>query len=244
MTLAKNRLVIVLTIVLLLAAGVLLGYALRPAPPKPVTRAPIALVVETYQMGSLAFRVNKNDFAEPLERALVLYAAAGLLSSSILTNDSATKALESWCKAHNLAPDPTVRAERGPLPAKPPNADQLKTLQVTNPADVKYRYVRLRCGDVLLSEAENWYVHTRLTSEMNRTLDTTDTAFGTVVRPLNPTRRTLGSVQWPWKVLPVDWDNDTLLDLRAYTTENKDQAGHDPDRDLFQHQAVLTADVS
>jgi hypothetical protein len=46
-----------------------------------------------------------------------------------------------------------------------------------------------------MSRAENWYVPGRLTPEMNRALETGDTPFGTAIRPLQPTRRTLG-VQW------------------------------------------------
>jgi hypothetical protein len=44
----------------------------------------------------------------------------------------------------------------------------------------------------VLSEADNWYVPSRLTAEMNATLDTTETPFGRVVRPLKPTRSNLG----------------------------------------------------
>ncbi|MGC1270482.1 MAG: hypothetical protein WA842_07805, partial [Croceibacterium sp.] len=36
----------------------------------------------------------------------------------------------------------------------------------------------------VLSQAHNWYVPARLTPEMNRTLATTETPFGTVVTPL------------------------------------------------------------
>ena len=43
----------------------------------------------------------------------------------------------------------------------------------------------------------------RLTAEMNHTLETTDTSFGTVVRPLEPTRETL-SVTMFWPALPDD----------------------------------------
>jgi chorismate-pyruvate lyase len=56
---------------------------------------------------------------------------------------------------------------------------------------VRYRRVRLACGDQVLSDADNWYVPARLTAEMNRTLDQTDTPFGAVVKPLGFQRRTL-----------------------------------------------------
>jgi len=51
--------------------------------------------------------------------------------------------------------------------------------------------VKLTCGTHVLSEADNWYVPERLTPEMNRTLDTTEIPFGTVVRPLDFHRKTV-----------------------------------------------------
>ena len=47
------------------------------------------------------------------------------------------------------------------------------------------------CGSVVLSEADNWYVPSRLTPEMNRLLDTTDAPFGRVVQAVHFRRRTL-----------------------------------------------------
>ncbi len=58
---------------------------------------------------------------------------------------------------------------------------------------VAYRRVRLRCGERVLSEADNWYVPALLTPDMNRTLDTTDTSFGRVVAPLDFRRETLSA---------------------------------------------------
>jgi hypothetical protein len=58
-----------------------------------------------------------------------------------------------------------------------------------------------------LSEADNWYRAGALTLAMNKTLDETDTPFGTVVRPLNFTRRTLDAV--------TNSDAETVLRVRA-----------------------------
>jgi hypothetical protein len=46
-----------------------------------------------------------------------------------------------------------------------------------------------------MSEAENWYVPSRLTPEMNRALDSGDTPFGTAIRPLEPHRHTV-AIEW------------------------------------------------
>jgi hypothetical protein len=60
---------------------------------------------------------------------------------------------------------------------------------------VRYRRVRLTCGDDVLSEADNWYLPGALTADMNRRLDDSDTPFGAVVRPLGFHRRTLSAVK-------------------------------------------------
>jgi chorismate-pyruvate lyase len=113
------------------------------------------------------------------------------LNAELLASRSATQTLEKWCGDHRLAPEPTVVAHRIREIDKPADPDQRRRLQVTPDEQVTYRRVRLQCGTRVLSEADNWYVPARLTADMNRQLETTDTSFGTVVRPLEPTRRTL-----------------------------------------------------
>ena len=44
------------------------------------------------------------------------------------------------------------------------------------------------------SVAENWYVPSRLTPEMNAALEHGDTPFGAVIRPLHPHRKPLEQV--------------------------------------------------
>jgi hypothetical protein len=56
---------------------------------------------------------------------------------------------------------------------------------------VGYRHVRLSCGPVVLSEAHNWYLPSRLTPAMNTALATSDTPFGKVAAPLHFTRLAL-----------------------------------------------------
>jgi hypothetical protein len=63
----------------------------------------------------------------------------------------------------------------------------------------------LRCGSHVLSEADNWYVPSRLTVEMNRQLDTSDIPFGRAVLALHFERRTL-SAKLLWRPLPIGWE--------------------------------------
>jgi hypothetical protein len=79
-----------------------------------------------------------------------------------------------------------------------PPSDETRSLLGAAPGEaIGYRRVRLMCGTHVLSEADNWYRPGVLTPDMNRTLDTSDTPFGTVVRPLNFTRTTLDAAPVP-----------------------------------------------
>jgi chorismate-pyruvate lyase len=86
-----------------------------------------------------------------------------------------------------------VRAENSASAKAIVPADVRALLRVDEAAPVRHRHVRLTCGGHLLSEADNWYVPARLTPAMNHTLDTTDTPFGTVARPLNFHRKTVAA---------------------------------------------------
>lgn len=116
------------------------------------------------------------------------------LSARLLSAHSATAVLEAWCAERGLADDPRLVAVRVPGPDKPLSALQRERLAIRPDEPVRYRRVRLTCGAHVLSEADNWYVPARLTPEMNAVLETTQTPFGRVVRPLSPTRRNLGIV--------------------------------------------------
>lgn len=76
-----------------------------------------------------------------------------------------------------------------------PDAQQRQALGVDRET-VSYRSVRLMHGDTILSEAEIWFVPSRLDPEMATALAETDQPFGSVIRALAPTRLTL-SVERP-----------------------------------------------
>ncbi len=115
------------------------------------------------------------------------------LRRSLLAEPSATATLGRWCVAHTLSADGRLVADRIRGPQPPLDAAGLALLRAADDRALRYRHVRLSCNGHLLSEARNWYVADRLTEAMNRTLDTTDTPFGTVVRPLGFARATLSS---------------------------------------------------
>jgi hypothetical protein len=115
---------------------------------------------------------------------------------------SATQVLTQWCSDKKLADPAVIKAVRDhtEVAASP----ETRALLHAAPNEVlRYRRVKLMCGTHVLSEADNWYRPSRLTSAMNTTLDTTDTSFGTVVKPLGFHRDTLAMTHTPGYVLQV-----------------------------------------
>ena len=135
------------------------------------------------------------------------------LNVDLLTHNSATLTLERWCDMHKLASPATVVAERVRGVEKAPTDEVLQLLNVNATDLVRYRRVRLHCGEHVLSEADNWYLPAHLTSDMNQILDTTDTAFGRAVQPLHFHRHTL-SAKMLWRPLDSGWESSSALSLR------------------------------
>ena len=146
------------------------------------------------------------------------FAAIQALSAEILGSQSATATLESWCRDHHLADTPRIVARLVPGVHRTPSREQLRRLDVGAERDVSYRRVRLQCGTHILSEADNWYVPARLTAEMNRSLETSDTPFGRVVASLQPYRRTFAvKVLWSDGTRPIPgslFEHDAVLYTR------------------------------
>jgi chorismate-pyruvate lyase len=127
------------------------------------------------------------------------------LNADLLSHDSATLTLERWCADHRLADPARIVAERVRDADKPATADVRAALNVKPDEPLGYRRVKLKCGERVLSEADNWYVPARLTPEMNHVLETTDTPFGKAVAALRFRRRTL-SAELMWSPLPKGWE--------------------------------------
>lgn len=106
------------------------------------------------------------------------------LEATLAADDSATRALGRWCAARGIADPPLIRAVADRSAAAPATPAIRAALGVTPAEPVRFRHVRLACGNVVLSDARNWYVPARLAPAMSTALDTTDTPFGTVVTPL------------------------------------------------------------
>jgi hypothetical protein len=153
------------------------------------------------------------------------------LNAQLLSHPSATLTLEQWCGAHHLAPVAKIVAQRVHGAGKPLPDGARALLGIGPDEPVRYRRVALSCGDVVLSDADNWYVPSRLTPEMNRQLDASDVPFGKVVQPLHFRRQTL-SADLLWSPLPEGWDSGTAL------PPTSGQPLAIPDH-VLQHRAVL-----
>jgi chorismate-pyruvate lyase len=161
-----------------------------------------ALMLSLHATGAAAqATIDKDRYVRRLETALLLQT----LNADLLSHDSATSTLERWCNVHHLASPASITAERVHGAEKSPTPIQRERLRVAATDQVAYRRVRLRCGTVVLSEADNWYVPARLTPEMNHLLDTTDTPFGRAVQPLHFQRHTI-SAELLWQPLPSGWE--------------------------------------
>jgi chorismate-pyruvate lyase len=187
-------------------------------------------------LGTEAGRLRAQESPRWPDTPVVRLEALALLqtlNADILASRSATRTLESWCGAHHLAPEARLVAQLLPESSRPLSDEQRRRLQLGDNGEVKYRRVQLRCGSHVLSEADNWYVPARLTPEMNRLLETTDTPFGRVVESLEPYRRTF-AVKMLWAPLPADWES-----ARGRPQAVRSRGALAIPEALFEHHAVL-----
>ena len=175
---------------------------------------------------------NPNHWSGGFTARLEALALLQTLNAELLSHDSATMTLEHWCAVHHMAAEPRIVAERVHDIDKPISAAQRQELGITPTETVRYRRVNLRCGELVLSQADNWYVPSRLTPEMNKLLDTTDVPFGKVVQALHFRRHTLWSkvLWWP---LPEGWE------MQGSAVGNDSATSIVPAL-LLEHKALLT----
>jgi chorismate-pyruvate lyase len=178
--------------------------------PRPVSPTWRAIAVAAVLLAAPAQAQRAPAWPDALLTRTQALALVQGLNADILASRSATATLEAWCRDHALAPEPRVVAEMVPGEPRAPDAEQRRRLRADSGEVVRYRRVRLRCGEHVLSEAENWYLPGRLTPEMNGVLETSDTPFGRVVAPLEPYRRTFAA-RLLWSPLPEGWERSAQV---------------------------------
>jgi chorismate-pyruvate lyase len=172
--------------------------------PKILTYPTVALIVSLAIAGASAAEPGhtwRDSYTTRLEALALLQS----LNADLLSHDSATLTLDRWCAGHHLADPATVTAERVHDIDKAPSAAQRELLHVTPTEPIGYRRVKLHCGSHVLSEADNWYVPSRLTVDMNQALDHSDVAFGRAIQALHFQRHTLAATLL-WMPLPEGWE--------------------------------------
>jgi hypothetical protein len=170
-----------------------------------------SLVIVAPQLAVAAETVVPSQWPNTAIARLEAFAALQSLNAELLSNASATFTLDRWCAAHKLAPDGSkILAQRVKGQDKPVDASIRKLLEVGSSESIAYRRVRLACGNRILSEADNWYVPSKLTPEMNDALNSTDVAFGRAVQALGFTRENL-SAELLWSPLPKGWKMGVTL---------------------------------
>jgi hypothetical protein len=173
----------------------------------------------------------REPFSDDVASRTQALALLETLNADLLSHPSATLTLERWCGDHALAGDAKILARRVKGQDKPLPDDGRQTLGIGPDEPVKYRRVQLACGEHVLSEADNWYVPSRLTPEMNQILDNTDQPFGKVVQALHFRRQTI-SADLLWSPLPKGWEMEAPLPPSA---KGPLAIPHD----LLRHRAVL-----
>jgi hypothetical protein len=163
----------------------------------------VALLVALLSRPAAAgpMRAWPDDFVDRLK----VLALIEELNGALLASRSATTTLDTWCAAHRMAKPARLTAALDRKATRQATPADRRILGVGPLEPIGYRRVALACGSHVLSNAENWYVPSRLTVSMNRTLETTDAPFGRAILDLHPTRQTL-SVDRLWSPLLPDWD--------------------------------------
>ncbi len=185
--------------------------------------------------GAVNSKTSEEESSNEYSQArLEAYAILQTLNANLLGSKSATRTLQVWCEDHQMADIPKIIAIRDTGVNKEVSPEIRKMLQATASDPIVYRRVKLYCGKHVLSEADNWYLPTRLTPEMNNLLADTDTPFGVVVRELNFHRQT-EKVDLLWQPLPKNWEQKKRM------LTNKKSPLVIPDW-VLQHQAILFSD--
>ena len=185
--------------------------------------------------GAVNSKTSEEESSSEYSQArLEAYAILQTLNANLLGSKSATRTLQVWCEDHQMADNPKIIAIRDTSVNKEVSPEIRKMLQATASDPIAYRRVKLYCGKHVLSEADNWYLPTRLTPEMNNLLADTDTPFGVVVRELNFHRQT-EKVDLLWQPLPKNWEQKKRM------LTNKKSPLVIPDW-VLQHQAILFSD--
>ena len=173
-----------------------------------MTRALAVLAKSSATAAALLTASTAHAWPDTFVTRLEALALLQTLNADLLSHDSATQTLGQWCADHRLAAEPNIVAQRVHSTAPAASEELRRDLRVAPSEELRFRHVRLLCGSLVLSEADNWYVPGRLSAAMNAQLDNSDVPFGVVVRELHFQRHTLAA-RLLWQPLAPGWEMDT-----------------------------------
>lgn len=120
------------------------------------------------------------------------------LNVELLTGDSEKQTLEHWCVSHRLVSNPQIAIERVLDAEELPTEAQRKMLATAEKEPVRHRKVRVRCGSSVLLEADDWYLPSRVSPQVNALLEGTELPLQRAVQIAHFKRRTLSAtLLWP-----------------------------------------------
>ncbi|HEX7886828.1 MAG TPA: hypothetical protein VF474_12700 [Phenylobacterium sp.] len=170
-----------------------------------------------------------DDLQANYVERLRLQAQLQTLNAELLSHDSATAVLQDLCDRRDPEA-PRILARQVDVPDDLPAANAARRqLGAAANEPVRRRRVELMCGEVVLSRADNWYLPSRLSAQMNIDLASTQRPFGVVVRPLGFQRRTLWA-RLLFNPLPPGWE---AADPEAFDVPVTVPAN------VLQHRAIL-----
>lgn len=134
--------------------------------------------------------IEKHTSYEIASAAATCWRSMHSLSERILRANSSTLELELWCREKGIGDGRiTVRRNRT-VSRRLMDYHSLDALMDCAGDDIAYRSVQLVTARIILVDADNWYFAGRLTRDMRRELEETDSSFGRVIASLRPHRRT------------------------------------------------------
>lgn len=107
--------------------------------------------------------------------------------SGMMVRSGTVAALETWCREHKLAADPTLVLRLVPGATQPFTKEVASRLEVEDEAAATYRHIEMRCGELLLGWADTWYVPHRLPPGLGESL-AADVLFEQAAEPMRPVR--------------------------------------------------------
>ncbi len=126
------------------------------------------------------------------------------LRDRLVSGATATSVLGRWLADHGIIA-PTIVARRLAAGAASAAGDEdVRARLGAGPEEpVLHRHVALCWGDMVLAEADNFYLPGRLPAAMAELLLGSDLPFGAVVAPLGPVRETLATEIFPGDAAPL-----------------------------------------